>query len=527
MVRPWVFRTPFNQPLRFAALAFVPAAILVGGANAQTSGRVPGLQVTGTADTVGESLALTLHEGDKIQLVFYERLDVEDDKWRGRQGALPRSFHQRAELTNTYTVEDGVVSFPLLGRFPAAGIDQEAFLASVGKAFDELIERKGFVSVVGVQHPPIYVIGPVKNPGSFKYERGMTVLHAMALAGGLKSQEAETWQRVEFGREVERLQRSLDKAKRLLARTAVLESERDVTSVATGELGSLLGKVHTTSLVNEEAWQRNLTTMSRDAQESTLVAAVSNARSETQARMERLGPLDAALAMRTERVKNLVSLADRNVVGRPVVIQAQSELSDAQDRRHQALLENEAARKRLENAERELAKFRIDSKVEVNRATTASRRETAETLDDGQGVLDVVKALANDRNAQNGAGGLIYEIVRRTPAGTVVLPVADTATLMPGDLIRLRVPEAPSANASAPVGTGQTQPASLDAVRDKATAPQVGPSQSVPARVFPTQALPTPTVPPQASSRPARAETPDAPRASRTIAQGGDASRTQ
>ena len=38
---------------------------------------------------------------------------------------------------------------------------------------------------VALERQPVYVLGPVKNPGAYKYAPGMTVLHAVALAGGL------------------------------------------------------------------------------------------------------------------------------------------------------------------------------------------------------------------------------------------------------------------------------------------------------------------------------------------------------
>jgi exopolysaccharide production protein ExoF len=298
------------------------------------------------------------------------------------------------------------------------------------------------VNVTAIEHSPVYIIGPVKNPGAFKYTSGMTVLHALALAGGLKEREAETWQRVEFGREVERLQRTLDRAKRLIARTAVLQSERDGKSVPPDALSSLAGKAVSASLIGEESWQRNLTTMSRAAQEASLRSALNNAKSDLASRSDRLGPLDATIAMRAERVKGMTGLADRNVIGRPVLIQAQSDLGDAQDRRQQALLDLEAARKRVADGERDLERFRLENGLEVGKAASVAKREAADTLDEGQGLLDVVKALTSDKSPSEAHAGLTYEIVRKTATGASIVPATPTALLQPGDLIRLRQPDA-------------------------------------------------------------------------------------
>lgn len=386
-----------------------------------------------------ESGEAALLEGDKVKLVFYERLDNEDDRWKGQRGGVPRGFHQRNELSGEYIVENGHVTIPMIGRFKVSGASQDAVLASLKRAFEDLIDRKGYVSLVGVEHPPIYIVGPVKNPGSFKYEARMTVLHAVALAGGVREQVAETWQRVEFGREVERLQRFLDKSKRLMARTVVMQAERDGADVRQDDVARIVGKAQASSLVADEAWQRKLTVMSRNAQAGTLTAAVDNARVEVKDRAGRLAPLDAAIAMRAERVKNLEDLAQRNLVSRPVVIQAQAELNETHDRRNQALVENEAARTRLDAAERELSRFRIETRSETARTATTTRQDTIEVLDEGQGGLDAIKALAAYKQGANADGRMVFEIVRRTPSGTLVLTVPDTATLMPGDLVRLKV----------------------------------------------------------------------------------------
>ncbi|MCJ2076364.1 SLBB domain-containing protein [Methylobacterium sp. E-016] len=425
-----------------AVLLFMP--LQATGAGVVFEKADPATPIIATRDTI-KNINL-LHEGDKLRLVFYERLENDEDKWRGGRNAVPRGFHQRSELTGEYVIgEDGTVSLPMLGRFPGAGLTQDAFLASLSMPFEDLIGRKGFVNVVAIEHRPIYIVGPVKNPGAFKFESGMTVLHALALAGGLREKEPEAWQRIEFGREVERLQRNLDRAKRLIARTTVLQAERDDVSVSQGDLASLAGKAGAAALVGEESWQRNLTTMSRGAQENALKTALVNARTDLASRSDRLGPLDATIAMRVERVTGMTNLADRNVIGRPVLIQAQSELGDAQDRRQQALLDLEGARKRVADSERDLERFRLENRLEVSKVASVAKREATDTLDEGQGLLDVVKALSSEHGPSDVDGELEYEIVRRNAGGAVILPVSPTAILLPGDLVRLKQPDrAPS-----------------------------------------------------------------------------------
>ncbi|WP_308720672.1 polysaccharide biosynthesis/export family protein [Komagataeibacter xylinus] len=90
------------------------------------------------------------------------------------------------QLSNTFTVSDnGNIDFPLLGVVPAAGSAPGALAQRI--AAD--LEKKGIlyqpsVSVEIAQYRPIYILGEVNHPGQYPYQPGMTMLTAVALAGG-------------------------------------------------------------------------------------------------------------------------------------------------------------------------------------------------------------------------------------------------------------------------------------------------------------------------------------------------------
>jgi hypothetical protein len=64
-------------------------------------------------------------------------------------------------------------------------------------SFTAVIGRSANIDVKIFDRSPIYVVGPVKNPGAYKYAPGMIVLHAIALAGGLDRGEGNyrAWSR--------------------------------------------------------------------------------------------------------------------------------------------------------------------------------------------------------------------------------------------------------------------------------------------------------------------------------------------
>jgi exopolysaccharide production protein ExoF len=439
-----------GRPLLFTSCLLALAVLLPGSHPARAGAGVSTAAHDGgdgdaAAPTHDEAKynASTLNSGDRIKLSFYEQLDEDEDKWTaGRGRPAPRGFHQRTELTGEYVVaDDGTISLPLLGNFPAAGQSVQALQQSLVPPFEKLLGRKGFINALSVERQPVYIVGPVKNSGAFKYVPGMTILHAVALAGGLERGASEALQRVEIIREAEHLQQSLDRVKRLLARTAVLRAARDGGSPITPEIVEFAGKKDAKSLVAEEGSSRSLKTMTRLAQESALGTAVENARSEVEARAGRVGANDDTIKLRSERVRSLQQLFNLNDINRTPLIQAQSELSDTQERRQQALIEVESAKQRLAQAEQNLAKYKIDTRVEVDLEIGAAEQDGVEAVADADGVLNVMKTLA-ERASAAGDSTVSYEIVRRTRQETTVIAASDTSLLEPGDLVHVRAADA-------------------------------------------------------------------------------------
>jgi polysaccharide export outer membrane protein len=81
---------------------------------------------------------------------------------------------------------DGTFSFPLVGRFPAAGKPVEELSAAVEEKLTRYIPEPDLsVIVQQVNSQVIYVIGKVNRPGHIPLNRNVDVLQALAMAGGL------------------------------------------------------------------------------------------------------------------------------------------------------------------------------------------------------------------------------------------------------------------------------------------------------------------------------------------------------
>ncbi len=104
-------------------------------------------------------------------------------------------------LTGNFTVdESGHIAMPLLGRVKAAGMTTDALQSEV---ISELRDRKLFnapsVVIEVFTRRPVFILGEVQKPGQYPYQPGMTVVSAVAIAGGYTYRAVK--QRVEIERE--------------------------------------------------------------------------------------------------------------------------------------------------------------------------------------------------------------------------------------------------------------------------------------------------------------------------------------
>jgi len=98
-------------------------------------------------------------------------------------------------LTGGFRISDsGTIAIPLLGPIPARGLttaELETKIAGELKAKNLIKEPS--VSVEIVNYRPIFVLGEINRPGQYPYQPGMTVLTAVAVAGGFTYRAVENY----------------------------------------------------------------------------------------------------------------------------------------------------------------------------------------------------------------------------------------------------------------------------------------------------------------------------------------------
>jgi polysaccharide export outer membrane protein len=91
-----------------------------------------------------------------------------------------QEFKQRSTVSL-----DGKIALPLLGEVQAAGLILDELRAKLKQALIEnKVIRNPDVTVDIAQHRPFFINGDIAKPGAHPFQPGLTVRHAVAIAGG-------------------------------------------------------------------------------------------------------------------------------------------------------------------------------------------------------------------------------------------------------------------------------------------------------------------------------------------------------
>lgn len=116
-------------------------------------------------------------EGGETRIIEEYRLGVADK--------VRVTVFGEAALTGEFLVGgNGKISLPLIGETQASGMTIGEFQTEVAEAL-----RNGFISEPRVSaevlnYRPFYILGEVRTPGEYPYTNNLTVLNAVATAGG-------------------------------------------------------------------------------------------------------------------------------------------------------------------------------------------------------------------------------------------------------------------------------------------------------------------------------------------------------
>ncbi|HZU22607.1 MAG TPA: polysaccharide biosynthesis/export family protein [Terriglobales bacterium] len=158
---------------KFSVLAVV--AVVSAGAMAQEVAKaLPAADATAKDAPAADAAAATKVDPNSYVL--------------GAEDVLAISVWKEADVSRTVSIRpDGMISLPLVGEVKAGGITPLELQATLRHALAKYIDSPEVTVIVeSAKSHKFNVVGEVAKPGSYDLTTTMTVLDAIAVAGGLK-----------------------------------------------------------------------------------------------------------------------------------------------------------------------------------------------------------------------------------------------------------------------------------------------------------------------------------------------------
>lgn len=89
------------------------------------------------------------------------------------------------DLTGEFPVSaQGAIAYPLIGEVDVSGMTTDQVAAELGNRLRQGYLRQPNISVQVINYRPFYILGEVQDPGTYPFSADLTVMSAVATAGG-------------------------------------------------------------------------------------------------------------------------------------------------------------------------------------------------------------------------------------------------------------------------------------------------------------------------------------------------------
>lgn len=159
------------------SLALVGALILAGCATTQT-------QPLSGEPLAGSPLPQAQTSAGGQGIIGNAPPNLEDYRL-GNDDQVRITVFNQDNLSGEFTVgSTGSLTLPLIGEMRASGKTANELGQEIAVQLQDGYLRDPRVSVEVIRYRPFFIVGGVNRPGQFDYVPGMTVLQAVAIAGG-------------------------------------------------------------------------------------------------------------------------------------------------------------------------------------------------------------------------------------------------------------------------------------------------------------------------------------------------------
>lgn len=363
---------------------------------------------------------------------------------------------------------DGWISLPLAGSMLAEGMTLDGLQAAL---MDKL--QPFFIDPVSLnvslvpneQHQPsIFVAGDVETPGLYAFRPGMTVLHAVSVAGGLYRPELGAAER-DRSMEVEGLiaagEKRLNELTVIIARLNAQIADKPEVALEDGtDTAAVSG-----FLTREQA----LLTMQRNnlqSQKDSLERLTTINEDSISALNGQIDSIKQRIVLAQERMTAASTLVDRGVMQASQVREIEVSIVDMEgslsELRSNMALQQAAILTEQSRVNTVMQEFQVGLVTQLS----AAERERDDLRSNMVSYRD---RLSVYEPGIAGAQTLTYDIVRPTDSGSLDVDATEQSVILPGDLVRVTrttLPPAPNTPAieqqQPPEAASNTTPAAND-----------------------------------------------------------------
>ncbi len=386
--------------------------------------------------------AYLLGPEDRVRLKVFE--------WRPSQDEI---FEWKA-LNDEFTVNAaGFLSIPLAGEIPVQGLPLDAVARAVAERLRQRMNLTAppDAAVDIVQYRPFYVAGDVTHPGPFPYHPGLTVLDAVAIAGGVVRPADLGLMRA--GRDVITGEGDLDQLDQeraaQLVRRARLQAELrgDATFAAPAELDGSPKPQLVARVMAAETQILQARSKAYVTQGDALRDLEGFLDKETDSLTAQLATIDTQMELINKELVGITALVQKGVVVAPR--QLALERSVAQIQGDRLSMETNKLRVQEEISKTRIALIQLhdtrvtDTSVEL-RDTQLKLDEILAKMRTGQKLVFEARVTAPGLLAdrlRKDASSPTYVVVRQTGGQAAERVVSDSADVEPGDTVKVALPE--------------------------------------------------------------------------------------
>lgn len=344
------------------------------------------------------------------------------------------------DLSGEYRVRyGGSISVPVLGSLQVAGLEISDVERLLSERVSKITHSHSSVSVEVSRYRPFYVVGFVDKPGAYAWQPGLSVLHALTLAGGYPRIEAAS--PILQEREIGELDEKLNLLKRTLIRRAGLIGERENTSeiVVPERLRTLANDVEVDALVSLERRKLVERLGLMKSKRKNFEQAMMHAKEEISSLIEKQASIETQIDLQTDLAMRLRK-APKGIVRNARRMEIEIMLAEFVGEGRGIVKELAIAKQRLNDAEHSLETLYIKRRIEIYSEINVLDVQIASynrTIATSNAILARMGSLAGGGTAALETR-VTYVVVRKQGSKATSLTVDEFASLLPGDILRVQ-----------------------------------------------------------------------------------------